>query len=1710
MKIGSLNYKKLLFISSLSLSSGLLSPISSFAQDLSDPTDASFTCTSAINVMDCISQTQTSPLRPADPKSLIMGLNSQSFNLTGPVSLNVRYDDQLSWIIDGSYAEKFGNHFAVGLKGSYGPNEHRGNATLGFGITSNQQFKLTYEYLAQNLPFDFTSGTVNEWVNQNAFGGAYRYMFANNSFLKGIEVSGSYTKANSKELSVAKGYDDSGDVLERRIAGGQQQSGLASVIVTPFKYTLIKAGAGYSATSFDTKWDSNQSQSTIAYNVEASHLVTPKTLISTSVNNTATGRSHTVKVSRILPANLEGTVSGQYNFSHVDGIDNNGSVSVGLSYPAPKTYTNMFAGSLGDLKSWVQQPVIYNTRVLAVAEEKLHKAGIDAQPIPLQPIPVNTKINDIQIGNYFSFDKMVYDRIDYVISSITDLNGNPVNVDLKLSIQNEDSYTAKLYATDNMPAAAFTPGKYIVNLVAKGVQNNSTITQKANPFEVDVLKNGAIPAANWSKSNLPDAQVGLPYSTGPLSTYLKGIEGETFNFTIDDIKSAPWLKWSDDGQSLVSDGNVSAPPADNVPIVITATSIQSGVNANPVQQTLTLNIKSQNYKFPSWSNVKLPNAYTGLDYSSYNGNNNIPVALNPYDQGLSVYVVPTQDSNNKAIPDELTFTVGSSMDATGSNDPSDCSNWIAIGGPNPVILSGIAEAPPLATDKSSCKAYIKVYSKVFNETRYLKDASNNPYKIITFSLPGYDQPEWTNIGFPTANTGFKAYLNPNIDHGTAQLLTLTKNSQSKEPVTDPLSGFSVSTQTTCTSGVGINWLTIASDVPDANGNQDAYLTGTPPGNVSGTCNVYISYVSSLLGTKTTTTAKTLTFNSSAPQWIVNQAPYFNRDLDYTGNGAYTYNVSDNLQDHTIAATMNNIVFNNPILIKTQLPSGSGTILTGVNSTNDSPKKFNVTLVNPTIDDVVGRGSSYQKSTGQFTAVATAKDSNSDSVNGYFNVRIVADILNPQFNGTALPTFKIGQDYVDASGHKIDLNPYRSTPSPYMGKAKLKADGTTEVPNDPANLHFHINWGTPGMSDGTTCTGITISDDGIITWNPPAIQDSCKLVLNIKDDKNDSPNVDNSATISIQGYNQIPTWGNTTGSVQFDAIDVEDCVTNDAANLCLNLNRAINPEAVTLTPNFKFTFADNTTDYNYWHIEKGSNNNWYLLRRAVEGKINALDAGTVDTSFSIKAYNDLAMAGVASNNFSVMVTAEPKWDNIKPAWNFPNGSNVAEFTVTGTSSQIDLTSYVKTTITVKGTTYDIIDKWNATPLSTVMSLPQNSTATYLYNEADGTRNIDFTNKINPSNYGTYPNANAGYNTIKLLGFTAQSVKSTETTSFDISQYVKIYIKGSLTWNTSITPQPIPFYLTDIDTEKSKAIYLNNLMNIAGNTTLTGVKFEWADTQPDYWNLKFNGNDWYLVRATKNGALDAGDIAKSISISLKMSADGMDYSANSNIPVKVSADSSVVKLHSFIPVDGGQNIYDTMYITPRGGKGAYTNYNYMGASDSQVPTTDPSGKQVSYKKVWLISCFTKDRTQAGCSTPIVNDVFYHDETSTVGMPPNGGCTNSNMSGGNGGWSSHGFAYYKPLTNDSVSDGVSNTNGVWSVSFNEGDTDATQLNACMNNDQHPSNAATTILLGNNLHFYSRSQGKGAYNSVDNGIWITIKSCQDISKDQRQNYGCSLPLID
>ncbi len=695
-KINSRSRFNQFLLGSVTVSALLVNSVPSFAASQADADAIALSCASAINVMACIQETQGSPVQQQSGSNVVgmaksmatqqatQAVTGVANSLSGPVSIGIRYDSDLSWIADLGYSHQIGN-FAAALKASVGMNELRGNATVGYALTSNQQVKLTYEYLRQNLPFEFTAGNVNEWVSQQALGASYRYVF-NKSWLQSLEVYGTYAKANSKELSDAYINDANGDldtINQRRIAGGTEKNAGANVTFLPFKTTSVKVGAGYSSLSFDHKdgytatgGSGSQNNSTIAYNAEINHIIGDKTMISTSVSNTASARSHTAKVSQILPGNLEASVVGQYNFSHTTMADN-GSVTANLSYPAPKSYSAAFASSLGDLKNWVETPVVHYSRVLAIAEERLIAAKITTNPIPDQSVTVGQQLSPIQTSQYFTFSKEAYDNINYNVVSIVDKNDPNKHYstsDLGLKINKVDNYNATVASAAPMPtnALAANPGpsgQYVLTLEAEGVRKGAVISRVDNTANISVSQDGSLAFDKWSDNNtLPPAYLTKSYGPQSMKAYIvnkSGIKDDVYTYTPNGLPS---------GLKIDDNGNLTGTPTAEGSFSFTLKAVSKATGKSVQTDPGTFNIAVANENAPIWKDCSLPA---------------IPVGQNITNGDISTCVKANQT---------ITFAIGTNPPPSSTGWTIDSTKGILSGTPNDVSQVGQSiNVPVVAT-----------------------------------------------------------------------------------------------------------------------------------------------------------------------------------------------------------------------------------------------------------------------------------------------------------------------------------------------------------------------------------------------------------------------------------------------------------------------------------------------------------------------------------------------------------------------------------------------------------------------------------------------------------------------------------------------------------------------------------------------------------------------------------------------------------------------------------------------------------------------------------------------------------------------------------------------------------------------------------------------------------------------------------------------------
>ncbi len=173
--------------------------------------------------------------------------------LKGPLfSMGAYGDTTLGFIAEAKLASylSYNERDALALEFDGGPKVFRANVTYGIDLTSRQRAKLTYEYLRQNLDFDFKSGHTSRWVYQNAIGGAYAYLL-DNRFIESLGFGGYFSQSPSKNIS--PGFDIDSTEYDRRIAGAKAGNVHADLALRLWPYSRLRGGIDYDIVHFNTK-----------------------------------------------------------------------------------------------------------------------------------------------------------------------------------------------------------------------------------------------------------------------------------------------------------------------------------------------------------------------------------------------------------------------------------------------------------------------------------------------------------------------------------------------------------------------------------------------------------------------------------------------------------------------------------------------------------------------------------------------------------------------------------------------------------------------------------------------------------------------------------------------------------------------------------------------------------------------------------------------------------------------------------------------------------------------------------------------------------------------------------------------------------------------------------------------------------------------------------------------------------------------------------------------------------------------------------------------------------------------------------------------------------------------------------------------------------------------------------------------------------------
>ncbi|MBN1683958.1 MAG: hypothetical protein JW855_00725, partial [Gammaproteobacteria bacterium] len=201
-------------------------------------------------------------------------INQYQFNFGPGVQIGGEYSSEFGPILNTKWGYQFRNNMAGVVEGDIGPKEYRLGLTWAYMLTAHQEMKITLEHLAQKMKFDFATGDIKKWINQNAIGADYEYLFSNKRFfdqvtLNSLGISGYYSKVGSQSFKTKVFQQDDYWYLDyRRIAGGTSKELQLNVGFLPWRWGSVKLGAGYSAVDYDMKYEKDKKSSGLGGSVD--------------------------------------------------------------------------------------------------------------------------------------------------------------------------------------------------------------------------------------------------------------------------------------------------------------------------------------------------------------------------------------------------------------------------------------------------------------------------------------------------------------------------------------------------------------------------------------------------------------------------------------------------------------------------------------------------------------------------------------------------------------------------------------------------------------------------------------------------------------------------------------------------------------------------------------------------------------------------------------------------------------------------------------------------------------------------------------------------------------------------------------------------------------------------------------------------------------------------------------------------------------------------------------------------------------------------------------------------------------------------------------------------------------------------------------------------------------------------------------------------
>lgn len=163
-----------------------------------------------------------------------------------------------------AFTSNIGNESAYSLAGEAGPRNARVSGTLGWKIDDNQRFKVTAEYLWQQIKYGFFPADAEYWGQQGTVGVEYQYDIANAMFYPQLGFNAYASEAPSKNFGNQQGtvLNNRGIPVEftanRRATGGRGYGAAPVITLTPWRGGKIYGEVNYDNVGYDNDVPVNQ------------------------------------------------------------------------------------------------------------------------------------------------------------------------------------------------------------------------------------------------------------------------------------------------------------------------------------------------------------------------------------------------------------------------------------------------------------------------------------------------------------------------------------------------------------------------------------------------------------------------------------------------------------------------------------------------------------------------------------------------------------------------------------------------------------------------------------------------------------------------------------------------------------------------------------------------------------------------------------------------------------------------------------------------------------------------------------------------------------------------------------------------------------------------------------------------------------------------------------------------------------------------------------------------------------------------------------------------------------------------------------------------------------------------------------------------------------------------------------------------------------